>query len=134
MDVKTREPITSEKMESMMESKQDRLHENTWRPVTAGILAIVSGYLNIMMALFTGIGLNTGGFALLGLSLGTPLAVITIVLGAISIIGGGFAIARRGYPIALVGAVTSVFPSLAAIPGVLSLIFVSLSGHEFERQ
>ena len=134
MDVKTREPITAEGMETMMESKQGRLHQNTWKPVAAGILAIVGGYVNIMMALFTGVGLNTGGFALIGLTLGTPFAVLAIVLGGISIIGGGFAIARRTYPLALIGSIAAMFPSLAIIPGVLSLIFVSLSSHEFERR
>lgn len=135
MDVKTTQPITQERMEQLMEQKQPRLPEKTWKPVVGGTLALVAGYTNVLLGIISWIG-GFNGITFLGLAsvtsgFGVGLGIVLVVLGLISAIGGIYALSRRGYPMALLGSIVALFPSPAVIPGVLSLLSVGLGRKEF---
>ena len=137
MDVKTTQPITQERMEQLMEGKQPRLPEKTWKPVVGGTLALVAGYTNILLGIMAWIG-GFKGVTFLGLAsatsgFGVGLGIVLAVLGLISVIGGIYALSRRGYPAALIGSIAALFPSPAMIPGVLSLLSVGLGRKEFQH-
>ncbi len=134
---KDTQQVTWEQTRQMMERE---MPHKSFRPVAGGVLSLVSGYLNV----FEGILLlsRSSLFPLMGnfvnvstlSTAGTnAFAIIMIVLGVISAIGGFYAIARRGYPMAVIGSITSLFPSVAVIPGILSLIFVGTSRSEFAK-
>lgn len=120
-----------------MEGKQPRLPEKTWKPVVGGTLALVAGYTNILLGIMAWIG-GFKGVTFLGLAsatsgFGVGLGIVLVVLGLISVIGGIYALSRRGYPAALIGSVAALFPSPAMIPGVLSLLSVGLGRKEFQH-
>lgn len=99
----------------------------TWKPITAGILCMVAGVSNIIGGIvFTALGGMFGamwGIPWIG-AIGIPL----ISIGAISIIGGIFAIRRKLWGLALVGA---IFALSSLIHGVLAIIFVTKGKNEF---
>ncbi len=99
----------------------------TWKPITAGILTIVAGVNHIIGGIvFTALGGMFGamwGIPLIG-AIGIPL----IIIGAISIIGGIFAIRRKLWGLALAGAIVSLSDFVL---GILAIIFVSMGKNEF---
>jgi len=104
--------------------------ERTWKPTAAGILSIVSGALGLVLGLLLAIGL------LLANSLENPewgLAVfysaVPFVFGILALVGGCFALSRRIWWLALAGSLAAV--PLTLLPGIASIIFVSLSKREF---
>jgi len=113
--------------------------------VTAGVLNIITGGLQAIVALGLIVGiiligsLDMSGFIdpadlpfvipVLQLVLGIGV-VFTIVSAVIPIIGGVFALQRRKWGWALAGSIIAIFANL--ILGVLATIFVSLSKDEFE--
>jgi cytochrome c biogenesis protein CcdA len=118
--------------------------EKTWKPVTAGILNIVSGGLQalgalalIVIIIFIG-SWNMADYMepddlpfvipVLQLILGIVL-VFAIITAVIPIIGGVYALQRRQWGWALAGSIISIFGNLAL--GVLATIFVSLAKEEF---
>ncbi len=94
----------------------------TWKPTTAGILNLIGGIIVATAGTFLG---GMAGFGAIFGAIGTPL----IVLGIISIIGGIFAIQRRVWWLALVGAILAVPGTF--ILGVLAIIFVAMGKKEF---
>ncbi len=108
--------------------------ETTWKPTTAGILTIIAGGINLIVGIIMAI-IGTAFLAPLtgmwGFGLfGTPL----IVLGAVSIVGGSFALKRKVWGLALAGAICALLPPPLAVLGILSIIFVSLGKPEFTNQ
>jgi hypothetical protein len=116
----------------------------TWMPTVGGILSIISGALGfITIAFFVTFGsifgtaiardvLSSLGFWQAGLPL-TIIGIIAVVLLCINItaiIGGIYAIQRRGWGMALAGAICSIFPS--QILGALAVVFIAISRKEFE--
>jgi len=116
----------------------------TVMPTAGGILSIISGALGfITIAFFLAFGsifgaaiardvLSSLGFWQTGLPL-TIIGIIAIPLlcvNIVAIVGGIYAIQRRGWGMALAGAICSVFPS--QILGVLAVVFIAISRREFE--
>jgi len=116
----------------------------TVMPTVGGILSIISGALGfITIAFFLTFGsvfgaaiarevLSSLGYWQAGLPL-TIIGIIAILLlcvNIVAIIGGIYAIQRRGWGMALAGAICSVFPS--QILGVLAVVFIAISRREFE--
>ena len=135
MAVQTERPVSQAELERVMHEEQGR-HVRTWRPTTGGLLAIVSGYLNILMGL---VALSSGyffspTFTTISLGLRVTVGVLFIVLGIVSIVGGSYAIRRRYWGMALTGTITSLLPTIALVPGILSLILVTLGKPEFEMR
>lgn len=103
--------------------------ERTWKPTTAGILAIVAGAFQviwgIVVAIFGGIGAGLMGWGWLG-AIGAPL----IVLGIVAIVGGIYALKRRIWGLALAGSICALIgPWFLGIPAI---IFVAMGKGEFE--
>ena len=119
--------------------------ERTWKPTTAGILAIIAGAIGIgggaLIVLFGGIlGLvsalvGTLGEILISGFLGGLGGILgmaggaSIGLGIVALIGGIFALRRRRWGLALTGAILA---TICMQPlGILAIIFVSLGRREF---
>lgn len=119
--------------------------EKTWKPVTAGVLNIVSGGLQaigalvlVVVIIFIG-SWNMADYIepadlpfvipVLQLILGIAL-VFAIISAVIPIVGGVYALQRRKWGWALAGSIISILGNLPL--GVLATIFVSLAKEEFE--
>ena len=103
--------------------------ENTWKPTTAGILAIVAGVFQVILgtviAVIGGIGGAFFGMGWLS-AIGAPL----IVLGIVAIVGGIYAVRRKIWGLAIAGSICALIgPWMLGIP---SIIFVILGKGEFE--
>ena len=104
-------------------------------PLIAGILAIVSGGLK----LFGVLGLIAFGFFAIALPTITRIGPLTLFLGAfvplvilvaLAIIGGIFAIQRKHFGLALTGAIAALLPF--SLLGLASIILLAISKEEFE--
>ena len=100
----------------------------SWKPLAAGILSIITGMIGIVGG---GIVVLMGDFVtesegLLGFE---PLGVPSIILGAVAIAGGIFALRRRRWLMAVIGAIFAI-PCMPVI-GTLAIIFVALAADEF---
>jgi hypothetical protein len=96
-------------------------------PIAGGIFTILGG---IGCVILFGITLAAYSDPYSDLtSLGYFLMLISPLFGAIAIAGGALAIARRHYPIAVVGAALSILGF--AVPGIIGLILTALSRKEF---
>lgn len=101
---------------------------NTWMPVTAGILTIIAGVVDFLVGLIRGAIGHAGFFSIWVLGArGVPL----IVLGIIAVIGGVFALQRKAWLMALIGAICALMWPLSLF-GILAIIFVALSQKEFK--
>jgi hypothetical protein len=113
-------------------------------PVTAGILSIVAGVMGLIAIVF----LITFG-AIFGAEIarevlksvgfwqsGVPLTIIgaiavpLIIINAIAILGGIYALQRRGWGLSLAGAICAILP--AQVLGIIAVVFVAMSKKEFE--
>jgi len=116
--------------------------EKTWKPTTAGILAIIAGILGIVGGAIT-IGLSAIGSmfsGMLGMGPAFPgfwigaaigWGVALIIFGIIAIIGGSHARHRRKWGWALTGCILAI-PAFVPL-GILALIFIILGRNEFEK-
>ena len=112
--------------------------------MAGGILSIVSGTLGFIAITFLiTFGATFGsdiahdilrslGFWQVGLPLKTIsfIAIPLIIINAVAIIGGIYAIQRRGWGLALAGSICAIFPS--RLLGIPAIIFIALSRKEFE--
>jgi hypothetical protein len=126
----------------MIGKERGNTMQPSWRPVTAGVLSIVAGALNLalgLLILFAG-GILAGVLTAVGVphilsfipfpilaGAATPLCI----LGTVAVIGGSYAVRRRIWPMALAGAMCALFPPQLTILGVLAIVFVVLSKDEF---
>ena len=108
--------------------------EKTWKPTTAGILNIISGVVYFLC--FIGLliaGVITG--AIKDVPYWVPnllygLCIPVIILGAVAVIGGIYAIRRRSWGMALAGAISAFIISF--IFGLCSIIFLAVAQKEFD--
>jgi hypothetical protein len=119
-----------------------RTAERTWKPITAGVLSIVSGALCLALGLLLLLlgGTLSGVLAAIGLPsvlslIPVPIlgivAVPLLLLGVGAVVGGSYAVRRRMWPLALAGAICALFPPQLTILGVLAIVFVVLGKDEF---
>lgn len=107
--------------------------EKTWKPLTAGILDIVSGVMGIVASVvLIVIGSITGiipdvphWLAALFLGIGIPIGLA----GILAVIGGIYAVQRKNWGLALAGAIAALFCS--RLLGILSIIFTAMGRKEF---
>lgn len=112
--------------------------EKTWKPTVAGILSIVAGALGIIAGIVVAT-IGTIGGGVLG-ELGLPFIarlVVTataapLVLSAVAIVGGVYALKRRIWGLALAGAICALLIPPTFVLGILAIIFVAMGKDEFE--
>ena len=117
--------------------------ERSWMPTTSGILSIICGAINVItgfivmiggsfysafMPMMNGIGSVGVGWGIFAAFLG----IFIIILGAVSIVGGIYALRRRLWGLALAGAITSVF-SWTWILGIASIVIIAMARDQFNR-
>ena len=103
--------------------------ERTWKPTTAGILAIIAGALQVIVGIVVAVVGGIGWF--FWMPWFSAIAVPIIVLGIIAIVGGSYALKRRVWGLALAGSICALLGPWAIL-GILAIIFVSLGKSEFE--
>ena len=122
--------------------------QNTWKPVVAGILNIITsvgyllGLLAVIIAGIVAIAVASGpidwnyipsvGPVEVGLTVTIWLIVLVFlaVLGILPLLGGIYALKRKKWGLVLAGSIVAIFGSW--ILGILSTIFIALSREEFE--
>ena len=103
--------------------------EKTWKPVAAGILAIIAGALQVIFGAICVAGIGFWG-GMVGMGWLSVICAPLIVFGIIAIVGGIYALKRRIWGLALAG---SIFALIGPwfILGILAIIFVALGKGEF---
>jgi hypothetical protein len=106
--------------------------KETAYPIVAGVFEILAGI----------IGLGMGGLTIVGAGAASTIPYIDVsglifvcgaiwlVFGLLALLGGVFALQRKNYGIALVGAIFSLFAGFL-IFGILAIIFIVLAKDEF---
>jgi len=120
--------------------------KRTWKPITAGILNMISGVFFLIGGItIVGVGkpmaTMVAGYVMYSMELsGTPstpfittivsvLATALIILGVMSILGGIYSIKRSVWGLVLAGSISTLI-SLAPL-GVPAVVFTALSKKEF---
>jgi len=119
--------------------------ERTWKPTAAGVLCIIGGAIGAVVGLtilsvawiaaggwflFWKIVLEPGQEMPAGLSIGAGFVIAVLIVFTVAIVGGICAVRRRIWGLALAGSICALAGFV--IPGILAIIFVSLSKREFE--
>jgi len=119
--------------------------ERTWKPTAAGILCIIAGTIGAVVGLIALFIIWLGGAFLefflkiasepnqeipAGPSLEAGIGIAVLIVVTLAIVGGIYALRRRIWGLALAGSICALVPLV--IPGILAIIFVSLSKREFE--
>ena len=117
--------------------------EKTWRPITAGVLNIVSGAIALIWFAMLIIALATIGnipsIPHMGVVPGPGIVAIilwswaipSIIIGILALIGGIYALQRKKWGLVLTGSIAAtLFWFFVGIPAI---IFTALSKNEFEQ-
>jgi hypothetical protein len=103
--------------------------QKTWKPVTAGILNIVSGAVGVIFGIF--LILRARHFERIIPHLGRDVVGLTwIILAIFAVAGGIAALQRKNWGTALAGAICAIFTP-GFLMGVLATVFLSISKNEF---
>jgi len=104
--------------------------EKTWKPTAAGICSMLGGVGNLIFGLmFTVLGGITLG--VFGMGWLSAIGVPALICGIIAIVGGIFALQRRSWVFALIGAICA-FIGPGFVLGILAIIFVIMGKGEFK--
>jgi hypothetical protein len=104
--------------------------EKTWKPTTAGILAIVAGALQVIMGIAIAAVGGIGG-AFIGMGWLSAIGAPLIILGIIAIVGGIYALKRRIWGLALAGSICALIGPWFLL-GIAAIVFVALGKGEFK--
>ena len=105
--------------------------EKTWKPIAAGVLAIVGGSLNILVALALAMFMPVAApFHMAFASVGF-VGALFLGTGVVALIGGISAVRRKRWGLSLAGAICAIAPP-SFLLGILSTVFVAMSREEFE--
>src|SRR4030043_2268415 len=115
----------------------------TWMTTTAGILDIVAGSLRLIVILLVALVLAAFAFFSRGdiicfqqfpiaitASVLTTLAIFSLIVSILSIVGGIYALRRKSWGMALAGSIAAFF--CAAPLGIAAIVLTALSKNEFE--
>ena len=110
--------------------------EKTWKPTTAGLLAIIGGSLGVILGIVLIVVGTVAGQVLAGF--GVPFVgklvvgtlMVGLILGIVAIVGGICALRRKVWGLALAGSICALFPWW--ILGIPAIIFVVMGKGEFE--
>ena len=119
--------------------------ERTWKPTAAGILSITAGTIIAVGGLIVVSLIWLGGAVLefflkiasepnqdipAVASFEGGVLIVILIIATLAIVGGVYALRRRMWGLALAGSICAL--AALVIPGILAIIFVSLSKSEFE--
>jgi hypothetical protein len=104
--------------------------EKTWKPTTAGILALIAGALEVIIGLLFAAGVGVLG-GILGMGWLSVIFAPLIIFGIIAIVGGIYALRRRIWGLAIAGSICALIGPWFLL-GILGIIFVSLGKREFK--
>ncbi|MFH1662515.1 MAG: hypothetical protein ABH934_01130 [Chloroflexota bacterium] len=130
-----------------LEQQPDKTREatpQTWMPAAAGVLSIVAGAMGLIAIVFlitfgATFGAEIAHEVLKSVGFwqsGMPLTIIgfisipLIIINAVAIIGGIYALHRRTWGLALAGAICAILA--AQIFGIIAVVFIAISKKEFE--
>ena len=108
--------------------------EESWKATTAGILGIIAGAINVFLGLAVIGGITAAGLleiALVDMAWLSIIGIPLIVLGVISIVGGGYALKRRLWGLAFAGAICAILAG-NLVYGTLSIILLVLGKGDFQ--
>jgi len=120
------------------------MENKTWKPTTAGILSIVAGAMGVIggIAIAVLAGAIAAGlkfvpeipriFGAVDIPLISGVGIPMIILGAVAIVGGIYALKRRVWGLALGGAICALLVPPGTVLGILAIIFVAMGKDEFE--
>ena len=120
---------------------------NTWKPVAGGICSIVGGAFAIMSGLLAGVFSVFGYSGMPGMwgMWGTDSQMMpwgmaglfgwfglpALVLGAVAIVGGIFALKRQRWGLSLAGAICATLTPMSFLLGVPAIVFIAMARDEF---
>ena len=105
--------------------------QTSWKPTAAGVLAIIGGALNLLVALAVSLFMPIAApFRYAFLSVGA-IGLLWLATGIIAIVGGVFALQRRRWGLSLAGAICALMPP-STLLGIASTVFVALGREEFQ--
>ncbi|MFC1955726.1 hypothetical protein ACFLVE_02915 [Chloroflexota bacterium] len=114
--------------------------EKTKKPTVAGVFLIITGALGILGAIgsFIGFSVVSGCWGIPGMgaipafvpSIVLGSGIFILIVGALALIGGIFAVQRKQWGWALAGSIAAIFPLI--ILGIPAVILVAISKNEFE--
>ena len=121
-----------------------QLYSQTWMPVVAGVLSIFAGAIGLIAIAFlitfgATFGSEIAREVLKSIGFwqsGVPLTIIglisipLIIINAVAIIGGIYALQRRFWGLALAGSICAILP--AQVLGIIAIVFIAISKKEFE--
>jgi len=115
----------------------------TWMTTTAGILNIVAGSFRLILVLLVALVLavftifNGGDLAccqqfpiVITASVVTTLAIFSLIISILAIVGGIYALKRKNWGMALAGSIAAFFCSFPL--GIAAIVLTALSKNEFE--
>ena len=105
--------------------------EKTWKPIAAGVLAIVGGSFNILVALSLAMFMPIASSFPRAFSSVGFVGALFLGTGVVALIGGISAIRRKRWGLSLAGAICAIAPP-SFLLGILSTIFVAMSRDEFD--
>ena len=121
--------------------------ETTWKPIAAGVLNIVVGIFTLLGMFFISmilVGISGSIFAISRIADLMPIwlsgfvegfmviiAILLVVFSTLPLIGGIYAVQRKNWGWALTGSIVAILSS--TILGIASTVLVSLSKNEFEK-
>jgi hypothetical protein len=113
-------------------------NEKTWMSMTAGILDIICGCWELLLAfilVFLGSIFKLAATAQIPPFLAPVIAAAGIpfaILGILAIVGGVYALRRKVWGLALAGSIASLFSVHLFFLGIAAIVFTALSKNEFE--
>ncbi len=108
-----------------------RLTKSTWQSTTAGILDIIDGCLSVLLVLGLIVAIayvsdEPGTLAIL-----VPITVLFAVKTILAIVGGLYALQKRNWGMAIIGATAACLPF--SLLGIAALILTALSRDQFRH-
>ena len=113
--------------------------ERPWKAVAGGVLSIIAGSLHLTGWLAVRAILNkliaTGYFVddkpFISAKNVSMVVIPLLVMAVIAIIGGIFALNKKFWAVALLGAICAIFSPATWILGAASTVLISIAKHEF---
>ncbi len=104
--------------------------EKTWKPIAAGVLAIVGGSFNILVALSLAMFMPVAASFPRAFSSVGFIGALFLGTGVVALIGGISAIRRKRWGLSLAGAICAIAPP-SFLLGILSTVLIAMSRDEF---